>query len=163
MDFAKVLNAFTAAVETGDGAALSALFTEEGVYHDGFYGAFRGRAAIAEMLEEHFWGAAKDFKWDMLDPAMAGQVGYARYLFSYISTLPESEGQHVIFDGMACFHFENGLITEYFEIFEAAVAQAQIGFAAERIAKFAARKARRLRDTAPAAAHLSAVQGPTHD
>ena len=81
MDFAKVLNAFTAAVETGDGAALAALFTEEGVYHDGFYGAFRGRAAIAEMLEEHFWGAAKDFKWDMLDPAMAGQVGYARYLF----------------------------------------------------------------------------------
>ena len=162
MDFAKVLNAFTAAVETRDGAALAALFTEEGVYHDGFYGAFRGRAAIAEMLEEYFWCAAEQFKWDMLDPAMAGQVGYARYLFSYTSTLPESKGQRVIFDGMACFHFKNGLITKYFEIFEAAVAQAQIGFEAERIAKLAAREARRLRETAPAA-HLSAVQGPTHD
>ena len=163
MDFVKVLSTFTAAVESGDGATLAGLFTEDGVYYDGFYGAFRGRAAIADMLEAHFWGAAKDFKWDMLYPVMAGQVGYARYLFSYTSTLPEFEGQRVIFDGMACFHFENGLIAEYFEIFEAAVAQAQIGFAAERIAKFAARKARRLRDTAPAAAHLSAAQGSTHD
>ena len=163
MDFAKVLNAFTAAVETGDSSALAALFTEEGGHYDGFYGAFRGRATIAEMLDEHLQGAAKDFKWDMLDPVRAGQVGCARCLFTRTSTLPESEGQRVIFAGMACLHFECGLITEYFETFEAAVAQAQIGFAAERIAKFSARKARRLRDTALPAAHLSVVQGPTHD
>lgn len=163
MDFAKVLDTFTAAVESGDGATLAGLFTEDGVYHDGFYGAFRGRAAISDMLEAHFWGAAKDFKWDMLDPVMAGQIGYARYLFSFTSTLPESKGRRVIFNGMACFHFENGLIKEYFETFEAAVAQAQLGFAAERVAKFAARKARHLRDTAPAAAHLHAAQGLVHD
>ena len=72
MDFAKVLNGFTAAVETGDGAALAALFTEEGVYHDGFYGAFRGRAAIAEMLEVYLRCASKNLIWDMLDRAMDG-------------------------------------------------------------------------------------------
>ena len=161
MDFAKVLDTFIAAVESGDGAALAGLFTEDGVYHDGFYGAFRGRAAISDMLEAHFWGAAKDFKWDMLDPVMAGQIGYARYLFSFPPRRVERPQGHLQRHGLLS--LENGPIKEYFETFEAAVAQAQLGFAAERIAKFAARKARHLRDTAPAAAHLHAAQGPVHD
>ena len=51
MSFPDLLARFTGAVEAGDGAALAALFTDDGVYHDTFYGAFQGREAIRDMLE----------------------------------------------------------------------------------------------------------------
>ena len=50
-DFPRTLERFAAAVEANDGAGLAALFTEDGVYEDGFFGAYTGPAAIAEMQE----------------------------------------------------------------------------------------------------------------
>jgi hypothetical protein len=41
MDSVKMLRAFCDAVEQRNGAAFAALFTEDGVYHDVFYGALR--------------------------------------------------------------------------------------------------------------------------
>ena len=158
MQFDRVLTQFTSAVENGNGAQLAQLFTADGVYHDGFYGSFQGHAAIADMLETHFWGKAKDFKWQMQEPIMTGSIGYARYLFSYTSTLPEAKGQLVMFDGMSRFQFEGALIKDYVEIFDAAMALAQTGFSAERIAKFADRKAQRLRASDAAKQHLNLVE-----
>ena len=43
-----MLRAFCDAVEQRNGKAFAELFTEDGVYHDVFYGAFEGRAKIAE-------------------------------------------------------------------------------------------------------------------
>ena len=54
MSFARILRDFAAAAEVGDGASFAALFTEDGVYHDAFYGPFSGRAAIADMLSGLF-------------------------------------------------------------------------------------------------------------
>ncbi len=48
MNTAAMLRAFCDAVEQRNGAAFAALFTEDGVYHDVFYGPFEGRAKIAE-------------------------------------------------------------------------------------------------------------------
>ena len=155
MNFDHLLGQFTAAVEAGEGTVLADLFTVDGIYHDGFYGSFQGHAAIADMLETHFWGKAKDFKWHMHEPIMTGSIGYARYLFSYTSTLPEAGGRRVMFDGISRFQFEGPKIKDYFEIFDAAMALAQTGFSAERIAKFADRKAQRLRATTAAASHLT--------
>ena len=53
-----------------NGTAFAELFTEDGVYHDVFYGAFAGRAKIAEMIDDWFYRTATDFRWDMHD---AGQ------------------------------------------------------------------------------------------
>ena len=50
MDFKAILAEFCAAVEAGDGRRLAALFTPDGVYHDVFYGAFKGREKIAELM-----------------------------------------------------------------------------------------------------------------
>ena len=68
MDFEQILAAFTDCVEKGDAERFGRLFTEDGVYVDGFYGAFTGRKAIADMLANHFHGAAKNFKWIMRRP-----------------------------------------------------------------------------------------------
>ncbi len=41
--FRKLLERMTQAICRGDGAAAAACFIPDGVYHDGFYGEFRGR------------------------------------------------------------------------------------------------------------------------
>ena len=136
MSFADTTAAFTRAVAAGDGDGLAALFTEDGTYVDGFYGPFVGRAAIAEMLRHHFHGAAEDFRWDMADPVSDGRVGYARYLFSYTSTMAEAVGRRVIFSGIGCFELApDGAIRRYSEVFDRGMALAQLDFAPERIRK----------------------------
>lgn len=136
-DFSGLLDRFTQAVEAADGNGLGALFTEDGKYHDTFYGAFRGRAEIAGMLEERFWGDATRFFWDMHEPlydAAAG-LGYARWVFSYTSTMEDSAGRRVAFDGMSSFRIEGGLIRLYREVFSAGIAFVQLGMAPERTSR----------------------------
>lgn len=132
--FAEILPAFTDAVERGDGTALGALFTDDGVYHDTFYGTFAGRPAIAAMLENRFWGDAEAFLWDMFEPVYdpATRTGYARWVFSYTATLDGSAGQRVAFDGMSRFRLRDGLIAHYREVFSAGLAFVQLGMAPER-------------------------------
>ena len=135
MDFQNLLKRFTHAVENADYEGFGALFIEDGVYHDGFYGAFEGRDAIIAMLRDHFYGTAKNFKWVMEDPAFAAPFGYARYIFSYDSTLPESEGHHVVFEGMAQFTLQDGKIACYREIFDKGMPLTQLNFPPARIDK----------------------------
>ena len=87
-----MLRAFCDAVEQHNGAAFAALFTEDGVYHDVFYGAFKGRARIAEMIDDWFHRTARDFRWEMFRPVSDGRSFYAYYTFSYVSILPEANG-----------------------------------------------------------------------
>ena len=136
-DFIDLLRRFTAAVEAGDGAALGALFAEDGTYHDTFYGAFAGPAAIAGMLEQRFWGDAEGFLWDMFQPVYdpATGTGYARWVFSYRSTMADSAGRRVAFDGMSLFEIEDRLIRRYREVFSAGLAFVQLGMAAGRSEK----------------------------
>lgn len=154
MDFQALLDRFTAAVEAGDGPGLASLFTEAGVYHDGFYGAFKGRAAIAEMLEKHFHGTAKDFRWEMMEPLCDGKTGYARYVFSYTSTIPGAEGKRVVFEGMSRFALEEGAIRDYTEIFDSGIALAQLGFEPGRLTHVLEKSADCLRDRNKGAPHL---------
>ncbi len=155
MDFPDVLSRFTRAVESNDGEGLAALFLPDGTYVDGFYGDFVGRPAIANMLDAHFWGHAKDFRWDMLDPVHANSVGYARYVFSYTYVLPEAAGRRVVFEGMSRFEFEGTLIRRYSEIFDRGLALVQLGFAPERIARVVHKAAERQNAKPECAAHLA--------
>ncbi|MGO9682062.1 MAG: nuclear transport factor 2 family protein, partial [Beijerinckiaceae bacterium] len=65
MDATVILREFCDAVERHDGKRFADLFTEDAVYHDVFYGAFAGRAKIAEMIDDWFYRTATDFRWDM--------------------------------------------------------------------------------------------------
>src|SRR5205085_6726842 len=115
MDTIAMLRTFCDAVEKRDGASFAALFSEDGVYHDVFYGPFAGRAKIAEMIDDWFYRTASDFRWDMHDPVSDGGTLYARYTFSYRSTLPEAEGARAMFEGVAIIKLRDGKILEYHE------------------------------------------------
>ena len=76
--FEALLGAMTRAICAGDGAGAAACFTPGGVYHDGFYGEFAGREAIARMVTGYFHRDARDFDWRLLDALSDGRIGLAR-------------------------------------------------------------------------------------
>lgn len=136
----KLLQDFCRAVEQRDGKSFSALFTEDGIYHDVFYGAFAGREKIAQMIDDWFYRTAKDFRWVMHDPVSDGKTLYARYTFSYTSTLPEANGARAMFEGVAIMKLRDGLIAEYHEVANTASAFVDLNFAPERMAKIFAKQ-----------------------
>ncbi len=155
MDVTAMLRAFCGAVEGKNGAALAALFTEDGVYHDLFYGAFEGRARIAELIDDWFYRTATDFRWDMHDPVSDGTTLYARYTFSYRSLLPEANGGRAMFEGVAIMRLRDGLIGEYREVANPGPAFVDMNFPPERIAKILHRQGQELKARPEMARHLT--------
>ena len=135
MEFDELVKNFCAAVEKGDGAMLAGLFTPDGEYHDTFYGAFQGREAIREMLEQKFHGDARAFLWEMREPLCDGQTGYTRWDFSYTSIRADSAEKRVVVEGMSCFELEGGLVRRYTEKFDSGIALCQLDYAPERLGK----------------------------
>lgn len=152
MAFAQLIARMTQAAVRGDGAAVAACFTPDGVYHDVFYGAFRG-AEIAEMIEERFHRDGKDFRWDIFDPVDDGETGYARYVFSYDSKIAGAEGRRAIFEGVAICRLDGDRIASYSEVANAATGLVCLGFPPERLAKFLARQTDALKARDEASAH----------
>ena len=142
MEASALLKEFTTAVERRDGKAFADLFTEDGVYHDVFYGAFKGREKIAEMIDDWFHRTARDFRWEMFRPVSDGTMLYAYYTFSYVSTLPEAKGKRVGFDGVSIMRLSHGKIAEYREVANSAIGLLDIGFAPERVAKILGKEAK---------------------
>jgi ketosteroid isomerase-like protein len=155
MSATAMLRTFCDAVEKHDGAAFAALFTEGGVYHDVFYGAFAGRARIAAMIDDWFYRTATDFRWDMHDPVSDGKTLYARYTFSYRSLLPEADGARVMFEGVAIMTLQDGLIAEYHEVANTATGFVDMNFAPERIAKIVAKQGAALKARPEMKRHLA--------
>jgi hypothetical protein len=156
MQIKEMLKKFTAAVEQPHkGAALADLFAENGVYHDAFYGEFKGRKRVAELIDVWFYKTAKNFKWDMLEPVFDGRTLYVRYLFSYNSILPEAKGARVMFEGVSIMKLDkDGLIEEYREVADTAPALLGINFPPERVAKIKLKHGAELRGRTESKAHL---------
>jgi ketosteroid isomerase-like protein len=155
MQTGKLLHDFCRAVEQHNGKAFAALFTEDGVYHDVFYGAFTGRERIAQMIDDWFYRTATDFRWDMHDPVSDGRTLYARYTFSYKSLLPEANGGRAMFEGVGIMKLRDGLIAEYGEVANTAPAFVDLNFAPERMAKIFARQNAELKARPEMARHLA--------
>ena len=139
MGFRELLDAFSAAVEAGDGRAFAALFDEDGVYHDHFYGDFRGRAAIRSLIEDKFHGEGRDFHWRFHDEALAGETGYASFRYAFASTAKRAAGRRVALSGISRFRLRGGLIHDYDDAFEGGVMLHQLGTPGEVMAKVFAR------------------------
>jgi ketosteroid isomerase-like protein len=154
-DFARLLEGFTQSAESGDGARFASHFTEDGLYDDYIYGPHRGRAAIAQMLQGLFHRDATDYRWEMFDPVCNGEIGYARSLSSFTSTIPDYQGRKVVIDGISRFLLRDGLIAEYHESVNGGVAMAQLGVAPERIGKVFARWSGRLQQRPETVAFLA--------
>jgi len=155
MNTSIMLRAFCNAVEQRNGKAFAELFTEDGVYHDVFYGAFAGREKIAELIDDWFYRTATDFRWDMHDPVSDGRTLYARYTFSYRSTLPDADGARAMFEGVAIMTLRDGKIAEYHEVANTAPAFVDLKFAPERIAKIVARQGAALKARPEMKRHLA--------
>lgn len=160
-DFSFLLSRFSAAANAGDGKAFAACFTPDGVYHDYIYGPHRGRAAIADMLENLFHRDAAQYDWTFFDPVCDGAVAYARSLSRFVSTIEQFRGREVVIDGISRFVLKDGLIGEYHESVNGGVAQAQLGVAPERMAKVMERWAKRFRAQPEVEAYAAAVR-PRH-
>jgi ketosteroid isomerase-like protein len=155
MDPTALLKEFCGAVEARDGGRFAALFCEDGVYHDVFYGAFAGRDRIAQMVDDWFYRTATDFRWDMHDPVCDGRTLYARYTFSYRSLLPEARGQRAMFEGVAIMRLSDGRIAAYSEVANTGTGFVDMNFAPERIAKILARQGAALKSRPEMARHLA--------
>ena len=149
-----MLRSFCDAVERRDGNAFAALFTEDGVYHDVFYGAFEGREKIAALIDDWFYRTANDFRWDMHTPVSDGTTLYARYTFSYRSALPAANGARAMFEGVSIMTLRDGLIAEYHEVANTAPAFVDLNFTPERIAKIVAKQGAALKARPEMARHL---------
>src|SRR5712672_2662358 len=163
MNTTAMLRAFCDAVEQHNGLAFADLFTADGVYHDVFYGAFKGRAKIAELIDDWFYRTAADFRWDMHAPVSDGSTLYARYTFSYRSTLPEAEGARAMFEGVAIMQLRDGKIAEYHEVANTAPAFIDMNFAPERIAKIFAKQGAALKARPEMARHLARSEEHTSE
>lgn len=154
--FARLLNDFTLSAESGDGARFAAHFTDDAIYYDYIYGAHKGRAEIAHMMEHLFHrDAGDDYRWEMFDPVCNGDMGYAWSLSSFTSAVPQFAGQFVVIDGMSRFILRDGLIAEYRESVNGGVAMAQLGVEPDRMVKVLTRWSGWLRDRPETADYLS--------
>src|ERR1700727_1968908 len=134
-EFAALLGDLTQSAESGDGARFAGHFTADAIYYDYIYGAHRGRADIAHMMQDLFHRDAADYRWEMFDPVFDGEKGYAWSLSSFSSKIPQFEGQRVVIDGMSRFVVRNGLIAEYRESVTGGGAMAQLGVEPDRMTK----------------------------
>src|SRR6267143_5548131 len=133
--FAGLLNEFTLSAESGVCACFAGHSTENAIYYDYIYGAHKGRADIAHMMQDLFHRDAADYRWEMFDPVFDGNMGYAWSLSSFTSKIPQFQGQRVVIDGMSRFIVREGLIAEYRESVNGGVAMAQLGIEPDRMAK----------------------------
>jgi ketosteroid isomerase-like protein len=157
-EFKKLIERFSAAATAGDGKALSECFTPDGTYFDYIYGPHKGRASIADMLENLFHRDAAEYDWTFYDPVVNGNIGYAYSLSTFVSKVPDYAGREIVIDGISRFVLRDGLIHEYHESVNGGVAHAQLGLAPERMAKVMARWAKWLRDRPDVEAYRAAVR-----
>src|SRR5438034_8411123 len=87
--FAALLDEITLSAESGDGARFAGHFTEDAIYYDYIYGAHKGRAEIAHLMQNLFHRDAADYRWEMFDPVFDGEKGYAWSLSSFTSKIPQ--------------------------------------------------------------------------
>ncbi len=80
---------------------------------------------------------------------------YARYTFSYRSTLPEAKGARAMFEGVAIMKLRDGKIAEYHEVANTATGFVDMNFAPERIAKIVARQGAALKARPEMQRHLA--------
>lgn len=150
--FSALIRTMTQAIVAGDGQAAAACFTPDGVYHDVFYGQFKG-LEIANLVESFFHRDGANFRWDIHEPVADANVAYARYIFSYDSCLDDFAGQRAVFEGVAVCHLRDGLIAHYSEVANAAAGLVQTGFSHERVGRFVQRQADELLARPETASH----------
>ena len=154
LNIRQMLDAMCRAAEAADGETFASFFAEDGVYHDDFYGSFVGRERVAEWVTDWLHKDACALRWDMLDPVFENGRLYARYIFSYDSTLPEANGARAMYEAVAIMSLREGKIIDYREVVNSGTAFADMDFNPQRLFKIFARKAAAMKSWPEVQAHL---------
>ena len=133
--FEKVTQKLTQSVCNNDGESLVNLFADYGVYHDYIYGSFKGKNNIKCMRNNYFHRDAKNFYWEMTDHIFRDNIGYAKYMFTFTSKIPEYLGKKVVVSGISFFRFKFNSIVEYSESVNGGIAMVQLGVNPEKMQK----------------------------
>ena len=133
--FKNVTHELTQSVCDNDGENLANLFADDGVYHDYIYGSFKGKKNIKLMLNDYFHRDAKNFFWKMSDHIFREDIGYAKYMFTFTSKIPEYLGKKVVVSGISFFRFKLDSIVEYSEAVNGGIAMVQLGVKPEKMQK----------------------------
>ena len=155
MNPSTMLRAFCDAVEQRNGKAFAELFTEDGVYHDVFYGAFEGRAKIAEHDRRLVLSHGDRFP---LGHARRPSATARRSMRATPSATARRcrrpKGARAMFEGVAIMQLRDGKIAEYHEVANTAPAFVDMNFAPERIAKIVAKQGAALKARPEMKRHL---------
>ena len=133
--FIKVTEELTKRVCNNDGETFANLFAEDGIYHDYIYGSFKGKKNIKFMLNNLFHRDAKNFYWEMSDHIFRDNIGYAKYMFTFTSKIPEYLEKKVVISGISFFRFKLNSIAEYSETVNGGIAMVQLGVKPEKMKK----------------------------
>jgi hypothetical protein len=87
------------------------------------------------MLENKFHRDGRDFVWQMIDPVSDGTTGYARWIFSYVGKMPQTEGRVVLMEGVGLFKLSGGLIKRYADVALTGEVMVQLGLPPEKLAQ----------------------------
>ena len=131
-----IVREFERAFNRQDVKALVACFTEDGTYHDTFFGGHAGSTVLREMFERMF-REGRDYAWAMENVVETDAAAASEWTFAYTVTeaIPRSAGRAVRFRGMSFFVKRGGKIAAYRESFDMGAALLQLGFSPEAMAK----------------------------
>jgi len=154
MNFAEMMQGLANAVSAGDGDKVADFFTDDGVYHDVYYGAFQGREKIKEMIKDYFHAHATNFIWDFHDAISDGKIGYARYVFSYESTIEGCEGNRAMFEGVSIVELDGDKLISYKEVANVGPGLVSLGFPPERTYKILKKHSNQLQERGESQHHF---------
>jgi len=157
MEFGVLMGRMVDAVCAGDREEVAGCFIEDGIYDDVFYGLFRGREQIMDMIGNYFHRDARNFRWDLHDPVCNGNIGYVRYVFSFESKLKGFEGNRTMFDGVSIVTLQDGLIRVYREIANTAPGLQRMGFSPERLGRVINKQGSELAARDESRGHLKSI------
>ena len=87
------------------------------------------------MLNNYFHRDAKNFFWEMSDHIFREDKGYAKYIFTFTSKIPEYYGKKVVVSGISFFRFKLNSIVEYSESVNGGIAMVQLGVKPKKMQK----------------------------
>ena len=136
-----IVHDFEGAFNRQDVNALLGCFTEDGSYHDTFFGEHSGREGLRAMFERMF-REGRDYAWTMEAVVASPTLAAAEWTFGYVVTdaIPRSAGRKIRFRGMSLFELRDGKISAYREYFDTGAALLQLGFKPESLAKVLSRR-----------------------
>ena len=124
------------------------------MYDDVFYGEFKGKKNIEDLIDNYFYRDASDFRWDIHDPVSNGVTGYCCYVFSYKSKIKGYDEKRTFFEGVAIVTVHKGLISLYREVANTLPALERLGFSEAHLSKLAAKQGREIEVRSEVKAHI---------